>query len=258
VVAGGPDFIMSILGTASVQPGRVCDRVGTSEGVNLCWSAPVRDPRLLCFPHVVRGAYNVAAMMSSSGASLEWASRSLSEKPGDVDALLREVQAVAAGAGGLLFLPFLAAERFPVWDPRTRGAFVGLALEHGRREMARAVVESTGYAVRTVLAAMESAGCQPTELRVAGGQARSAAWCQVRADVTGRKVLVPEQDEPDLVGGACVALAGLEDFESPAAAAESLVRIEKTYAPDAGRAGVYAELFTAFTRACACLGSTFT
>ncbi len=138
-----------------------------------------------------------------------------------------------------------------------RGAFVGLTLEHGRREMARAVVESTGYAVRGVLAAMESSGCQPAELRVTGGQARIPAWCQVRADVTGRKVLLPEQGEPDLVGGACVALYGLEDFESPAAAAESLVRIEKTFVPDPARAGLYAEMFDAFTRACACLGPTF-
>ena len=57
VFAGGPDFIMSILGTASIAPGRACDRAGTSEGINLCWSAPVRDKRLLCFPHVVRGTY---------------------------------------------------------------------------------------------------------------------------------------------------------------------------------------------------------
>jgi xylulokinase len=258
VVAGGPDFVMSILGTASVQAGRVCDRAGTSEGINLCWSAPVRDPRLLCFPHVVRGSYNVAAMMSSSGASLEWASRSLTERPSDVEALLREVQAVPAGAAKLLFLPFLGPERFPVWDPRMRGAFVGLTLDHGRREMARAVVESTGYAVRAVLSAMESCGCQPAELRVTGGQARTPSWCQLRADITGRRVLLPEQEEPDLVGGACVAFSGLDDFETPAAAAESLVRIERTFAPDPAAAAVYREMFDAFTRACACLGSTFT
>ena len=163
----------------------------------------------------------------------------------------------APGAEGLLFLPFLSPERFPVWDPRMRGGFVGLTLAHGRREMMRAVVESTGYAVRTVLAAMESSGCQPADLRVTGGQSRVPAWCQIRADMTGRKVLLPEQVEPDLVGNACVGFHGLEDFESPAAAAESLVRFERTFIPDPSRAEVYAESFDRFTRACACLGSTF-
>ncbi|HSV94299.1 MAG TPA: FGGY family carbohydrate kinase [Desulfobacterales bacterium] len=50
VFAGGPDFLMSILGAAATQPGRTCDRIGTSEGVNLCWHRPIQDRRLLCFP----------------------------------------------------------------------------------------------------------------------------------------------------------------------------------------------------------------
>ncbi len=117
VIAGGPDFVMSILGTASVQPGRVCDRAGTSEGINLCWSAPVRDPRLLCFPHVARGSFNVAAMMSGSGSSLEWAARSLTEKPSDVEALLREVQAAPAGAESSCSFPSWAPSDSPCGTP---------------------------------------------------------------------------------------------------------------------------------------------
>ena len=52
VVSGGPDFIVSLLGTATVAPGRACIRAGTSEGINLCSAQPglgpaaaVREPR---------------------------------------------------------------------------------------------------------------------------------------------------------------------------------------------------------------------
>lgn len=256
VIAGGPDYIMSIIGTASMQPGRTCDRAGTSEGVNLCWSAPVRDPRLLCFPHVVRGSYNVSAMFSTSGSALDWAARNLGSHKPDVEALMREVQGVPAGSDGLLFLPFLSPERFPIWDPKMRGAFVGLTLAHGRREMMRAVVESTGYAVRSVIAAMEAAGCHVADLRVTGSQARLPLWCQVRADLTGKKVLLSEQDDAELVGNACVGFFGLGDFESLSAAAESLVRFQRTFLPDPRAAGIYDEMFALFTRACACLGQT--
>jgi xylulokinase len=254
VIAGGPDYIMSIIGTASMQAGRTCDRAGTSEGVNLCWSAPVRDPKLLCFPHLVRGLYNVSAMFSTSGSALDWAARSLGSHKPDVEALLREVQGVPAGSDGLLFLPFLSPERFPIWDPNMRGAFVGLTLAHGRREMMRAVVESTGFAVRSVIAAMEASGCHAADLRVTGSQTRLPLWCQVRADVTGKKVLLPEQEDAELVGNACVGFFGLGDFESLPAAAESLVRFQRTFVPDQRAAEVYDEMFARFSRACACLG----
>jgi xylulokinase len=257
VIAGGPDFIMSILGTASILPGRACDRAGTSEGVNLCWSAPVRDRRLLCFPHVVRGAYNVSAMISSSGSALDWAARTLGHRPADIDSLIKEAQKVSPGARRLLFLPFLTPERFPIWDPDIRGAFLGLTLEHGRGEMIRAVVESTGFAVRTVISAMEADGCQVTDLRVTGGLARLPLWCQARADITGKKVLLPEQEDSDLVGNACVGFYGVEEFESPTEAAESLVKFKKTYYPDTDSRQIYDELFAVFAKACTELGETF-
>ena len=257
VIAGGPDFVMSILGTACIMPGRACDRAGTSEGVNLCWSAPVHDKRLLCFPHVVRGAYNVSAMISSSGSALEWAARTLGHGHVDIDSLVKEAQGAVPGARRLLFLPFLAPERFPLWDPDIRGAFLGLGLEHGKAEMMRAVVESTGFAVRTVIAAMEAEGCQVTDLRVSGGLARLPLWCQTRADITGKKVLLPEQEDSDLVGNACVGFYGVEEFESPTEAAESLVRFRKTYHPDPATRQIYDELFAVFAKACGELGDLF-
>ena len=187
VFAGGPDFIMSILGTASIVPGRACDRAGTSEGINLCWSAPVHDKRLLCFPHVVRGTCNVSAMISSSGSAMDWAVRTLGNRQADIEELIREAETAVPGAGRLLFLPFLTPERFPIWDADLRGAFLGLTLDHGRPEMMRAVVESTGFAVRSVIAAMEADGCQLMDLRVTGGLARLPFWCQARADITGQE-----------------------------------------------------------------------
>ncbi len=257
VIAGGPDFVMSILGTACTQPGRTCDRAGTSEGINLCWSAPVHDKRLLCFPHVVRGAFNVSAIISSSGAALEWAAHALGGGRADIGTLLREAAACPPGAGRLLFLPFLTPERFAIWDSHMRGAFLGLTLEHGKREMMRAVVESSGFTVRSVIEAMEENGCQVADLRVTGGLARLPLWCQARADITGKKVLLPEQEESDLVGNACVGFYGLEEFDSPSDAAEAIVRFQKTFYPNHTARQAYDELFVVFTRACTELDGTF-
>jgi xylulokinase len=138
-----------------------------------------------------------------------------------------------------------------------RGAFLGLTLGHGKAEMMRAVVESSGFTVRSVLGIMEEVGCRVADLRVTGGLARLPLWCQARADITGKKVLLPEQEESDLVGNACVGFYGLEEFDSPADAAENLVRFQKIYHPNAEAKEVYDELFAVFTHACAELKPTF-
>jgi sugar (pentulose or hexulose) kinase len=163
---------------------------------------------------------------------------------------MAEASCAVPGAGKLLFLPFLIPERFPIWDPNMRGAFLGLTFEHGRQEMMRAVVESAGFAVRTAVSAMMENGCQISDIRVTGGLARLPLWCQSRADIIGVRVLVPEQEDPDLVGNACVGFYGVDEFETPGEAAENLVRIQKTFTPSAGARHIYDELFDVFTRAC--------
>ncbi|HTP57267.1 MAG TPA: FGGY-family carbohydrate kinase [Spirochaetia bacterium] len=256
VIAGGPDYVMSILGTAAISTGRTCDRAGTSEGINLCWSAPVRDNRLLCFPHLAHGHYNVSAMISSSGSALDWAARTFGRKGADYDSLWKDAQAAPAGARRLLFLPFLSPERFPIWDSRLKGSFLGLTTEHGRKEMLRAVVESTGFAVRGIIAAMESNGCRLNDLRVSGGQTRQPLWCQIRADITGKNVLLPEQEDSDLVGNACVGFYAVEEYTSLSSACDSMVRFQRTYLPNPDTLSLYDDLYGVFTASCAEMGET--
>ena len=73
VVGGGPDFIASLIGTATTAPRRACDRSGTSEGINLCWDKPhARDPRLLFMPHVVAPYENISGVISATGRAVSW------------------------------------------------------------------------------------------------------------------------------------------------------------------------------------------
>ena len=257
VFAGGPDFAMSILGTAAVQTGRACDRAGTSEGLNLCWSAPVKDARLICYPHITPGLYNVSAILSTSGAALQWAADGLARRKGEVDSLVKEAQEAPAGAGRLIFLPFLGPERFSLWTESASGAFIGLTLDHGRAEMMRAVMESTGFAVRWMLELMESNGCQAADLRVTGGLSRIPFWCQLRADITRKRVLLPEQEDSDLVGNACAGFHGLGKYETLTEASERMTRFQKTFLPNPANRGLYDDLYGVFKSAMTGLAETF-
>lgn len=247
VVAGGPDFIASIIGTATTRPRRVCDKSGTSEGINLCWDATLpRDPRLLFMPHVIEPYENVSGVISATGRAVSWFMGLAGIGTSDTDDFFGMVAAATAGADKLLFLPYLAGERAPLWDPDARGAFIGLSLRHGRNEMARAVAESAGFAMRDVIEVMESLGAEVDELRVTGQPAGNAVWNQIKADITGVPILVPSFGEAELLGDLCLALVALGEFPSVGTAADRLVSIERSFRPDASRKALYDEHFSLY------------
>jgi len=66
VFAGAPDFVVALLGTGTVLPGRLCDRAGSSEGLNLCTSKPIFATGLRTLPSVIPGLWNLSYLLNSS------------------------------------------------------------------------------------------------------------------------------------------------------------------------------------------------
>ncbi|HWR10291.1 MAG TPA: FGGY family carbohydrate kinase [Rectinemataceae bacterium] len=247
VVAGGPDFIVSLIGTATTSPRRACDRSGTSEGINLCWNTAVpRDPRLLFMPHVIEPYENISGVISATGRAVSWFMGIEGVGAGDHGDFFRMAAEAPAGADNLLFLPYLSGERAPLWNPDARAVFVGLSLRHGRKEMARAVAESAGFAMRDVIEVMESLGTRVEDLRVTGQPAGNAIWNQIKADITRKPILVPSFGEAELLGDLCLALVALGQFPTIGQAAEKLVSFGKTFFPDESKKALYDELFSLY------------
>lgn len=67
VICAGPDFTMSILGTGSIYEGILCDRTGTSEGLNYCTATSYNIDGLRTLPHLVKGLYTVSGLIPLSG-----------------------------------------------------------------------------------------------------------------------------------------------------------------------------------------------
>ncbi len=247
VFAGGVDFIMSILGSGAVVPGRSCDRTGTSEGINICSEKNIDDNRLMSYRHVVPGYWNVTGIISTTGRAVEWFRNGFSPSSG-FEEIYRRAEKVKRGAGKLIFLPYLSGERSPLWDPDARGTFLGFSLAHGMDEMARAVIESSGFAIRHVLETAEENGVETEELRVAGRASGIDLLNRIKADITGKVVLVPEISSAELLGGLAVALTGLGVFDTLQNASSALVSIKKIFEPSPGR-GIYDDLFSIYRQA---------
>jgi len=248
VVSAGPDFLVTLLGTAAVYPGRACDRAGTSEGINLCSEKYIEDPRLMGYGHVAEPWFNVSGIISTSGRALDWLKSRLGCGAESFADFLKAAEGVRAGADKLIFLPYLAGERAPHWDPAARGAFIGLGLNHGRNEMVKAVLESIGYAMRDVIDVMAENHASVDELRITGGPSKSPLWNQIKADITGRKILVPDSTESELLGNLVLALRALGDSDDLAGTADRIVSISTVYEPDMEKNKVYEDYYELYRR----------
>jgi xylulokinase len=198
---------------------------------------------IFCTPSFRPGQWYVGGPVSTTGKALAWwCSDVLGGAPED-GVLLAEAEAVPAGSERLIFLPYLAGERAPLWDPTARGAFFGLGLGHRRGHMTRAVLEAVAFALRHLIEHIEAAGAEVREIRACGGQARSEAWCRIKADVTGRPLAMPEFSEAGVLGAAIIAALGIGAVESYADAARQMVRQRYWIQPEPERHAQYQGLY---------------
>ena len=251
VIAGGPDFYAAILGSGVSKPGQVCDRAGTSEGINVCTETCITDNRLMSYRHPVKPFWNLSGVISTTGKAIEWGCRFLGLST--VHEFLLLAETADAGSGDLVFLPYLAGERAPLWDPAARGLLRGINLSSGRPEFARAVLEGIGFAIRDIIAVMEDAGAVVHVLFTAGSGGAGGLLNHIKADITGKPLHIPQQKETELLGLAVIGACTLGKYPSLAEAASSLVQTEETITPNVKNAELYDTLFMKYKKMKLCV-----
>lgn len=253
---GGSDGAMANLGVGATRVGEVAVTIGTSGAIRAIADSPSTDPEGRTFCYAL-GDYRwlVGGATSGGGLMLRWmrdvfarpeAEAAIAAGEDPYEALIRLAEEVQAGAGGLLFLPYLSGARAPSWDPDARGAFLGLALHHTRAHAVRAVLEGVVMGLHAVALAMPTAlGAGP--LRASGGFARSPLWRQILADVTGRPVQVAESPEASALGAAAVAMLAVGEVGS-LDEIRAWVRSLHEHPPDPGRSARYRQLYALYDR----------
>jgi xylulokinase len=251
---GSGDSALEAASLGALSPGDCVLKLGSSANTETIMAAPLRSPAALVYPYVVQGTWIAITATSSGAASLRWFQELVGAigaggPPGDgLDPGLAGAAAVAPGAEGLLFHPFLAGERSPYWDPYLRGSFAGIRAGHTRAHFYRAVMEGVAFSLRDCLQAL---GAMPGgRIRLIGGGARSAPWPQVVADVLGRDLERPARSDAS-VGSAMLAGIAVGLFRDwPDAVERSPVTAEAFAASRAAHA-VYDRLFEAYREAVA-------
>lgn len=163
-------------------------------------------------------------------------------------ALAALAEQVPPGAQGLLFHPYLAGERAPLWNADARASFIGLHFGHGPAHLVRAVMEGVLFNLAMILDVLEElAGGPVDEIIAGGGFARSPFWLQMAADLFGRPLAVADNPESTAQGAALLALKALGQAPSLAAAAAALPPASRRISPRPETQAIYAQLKPVFT-----------
>lgn len=243
VVGGISDFFEGIIGSGALARGSACDNGGSSTSFNVCWDAALPVSGVFSIPSFDEGAWYIGGPASTTGRALEWWRREVLHCAADDWSPVEQAGAVEAGSGRLIFLPYLAGERAPLWNPQARGVFFGLDLAHSQAHMTRAIMEGVAYALCHLIQQIEQAGARVDEIRACGGQAQSELWCRIKADATGCPVILPRVTDAAVLGAAIIAGVGAGVFTDYAGGAQQMVHARATLEPDAAQHARYRELY---------------
>ena len=240
VVAGGVnDSTATVIGAGLVRKGLALDMGGTSGGIALAWDRPLREKGLTAWPAPAPGLFVCGGSFATSGRALPWLMSVTGYAPDAYAEVASDASKIDAGADGVVFLPYLAGERTPIWDERASGVFFGLSIRHTRAHLARAVFEAIAYQLRHVVDMMREAGATLDELRITGGQAKIGLLHRIKADVLGIPVVVPGVTEGALLGEAMLAAEAAGRTSDAASAAARFLRDSARFEPDPTNAAAY-------------------
>jgi xylulokinase len=252
VVAGGLDAACGTLGAGVIHPGETQEQGGQAGGMSICMDEYKADPRLILGYHVVPGQWLLQGGTTGGGGVMRWFERefadyerSLQQEKGksSLEQLNELGEKVAPGSDGVIFLPYMAGERSPIWNPHAKGVFYGLDFSKTKGHMLRACMEGVALSLRHNLEIAEEAGAKVEVLRAMGGSANSLLWTQIKSDITGKPIVVPSSDTATTLGAAILAGVGVGFYQDYEEAVALTVKETRSHTPNPEHKEVYDQAY---------------
>ena len=247
VVAGGLDAACGTLGAGVIRSGETQEQGGQAGGFSICTDSYSADPRLILSYHVVPDRWLLQGGTVGGGGVMKWLAAQLWQGS-SYDELGHAASSIPTGSDGVVFLPYMAGERSPIWDPDAKGVYYGLDYAKTHGHIIRASLEGTAFALRHNLEVAEQAGAKVKRLRAMGGAANSKIWTQIKADITGKAIDVPYSDTATTLGAAILAGVATGVYASFEEAVARTVKITRSHEPNCDNAQVYKENYDTYLK----------
>lgn len=221
--------------------------IGTSGALRMAVPQPAPDAAMRTFCYQLdAGEFVIGGATNGGGLPLRWLRDNFAQLRAGLDGddpyavLAGLAEKAPAGSAGLLFHPYLAGERAPLWNAHARASFVGLSFAHGPAHLVRAVMEGVLFNLAMILDVLEELSGGPVdEILAGGGFARSPFWLAMAADLFGRDLVVAENPETTAQGAALMALKATGRVSSLAQAVAQVPLATLRLRPDPDRHARY-------------------
>jgi xylulokinase len=262
VNTGTLDHFAGMIGNGIVNPGAVSESTGTVLAMAALVKLPLMGQESAALHYgPFPGTMVLLPVAESGGVCLEWfKNKFLPDIPfKKLDDLImkRELRY----SEKLLFLPYLVGTNAPEFASEACGVFFGLRSETDSLDMARSVMEGVALLLEKNLAEMRRSGLAFSHIVSSGGGAKSDLWSQIKADICGLEIRVPQVSEAACFGSAIICAVSGGMFTSYEEAAAACVTITKRFTP--GNAALYgakkagfAALYEGMLKTAGCFNNT--
>jgi xylulokinase len=258
IISGGHDQACAALGSGVIKPGQAMVSTGTAEVVEVAISSPVlneslRKGNISVYRHVLDGLYLSMTLNHSGGLLLRWFRDTLckdklleSEQTG-VDAYDLTLADAKTGPTDVMVLPHFSGSGTPLLDTTSKGAFLGMNFATTQADLVKAILEGLTFELRINLDLLRKSGITIEELHAVGGGARSDIWLQLKADICGIPLRIPQVTESACLGAAILASIGVGKYDNIDSAVQDAVKMDRTVEPQSKDAKAYQKRYELYT-----------
>ena len=253
IFMGGGDQQCSALGLGVIETYQAKVTIGTGTFVDYVTDKRIKPSKyapIFSYPSVIKNKWNIEGSMSGAGSMLKWFKDNFSQlqinqsfegKTNVYDILSNEASTIRPGSEGLLFIPLYMFRK---------GTIHGLGWNHTRAHFIRAIMESACLSAQIYLQLLEAIGGKKvSEIRADGGAMNSPLWAQILADVTSKKILIPEVKDAAALGAAILVFYNSKRYESLDKAITNMIRFTDVKEPIMQNVMIYKKLHRFFVQA---------
>ncbi|WP_333819301.1 gluconokinase [Ohtaekwangia sp.] len=228
--AGASDGCCANVGSFAVNDGIAALTIGTSGAIRVASTKPTFNFNAMTFNYRLdENTFISGGPINNGGVALKWYMLNFLKKElissVDYEEVIQEIDSIKAGAGGLIFLPYILGERAPLWNSETCGVFFGITSRHTQSHFTRAVLEGISMALYNISQCLEESGLTIQQVNVSGGFVHSERWMQLLADIFGKPIGLVSSDDASAMGAAYIALKKLEGLTDYSSLKPATIRI---------------------------------
>ena len=193
VIAGQADAMAGWLGAGAVKIGDIQINLGTCGVIGIVHNNMDFLDTMINSAYTIPNTYVVIAATNTGGMLMRYMRDNFSQLEAALEDLtglnsyqLLNIQAekIKPGSEGLIVLPYLMGEKTPIWDNNAKAVIFGLALNHSKAHLIRAMMEGVAYALYESFEILEKTLAKINYPIVMNeGGAVSKVWREIITDV---------------------------------------------------------------------------